>query len=226
MGPLSEAAGPATVGSNNRPFTPSLLLGLALRPVPLALIQPALDALVAAVRRRHPDLLERVSAYADSGICIDPTDLPFVLLLTLDPARPRLTARRALEPGEASATIRGSLDALIALTDGKVDGDALFFTRKLIIEGDTEIVVALRNAIDGADIDLTEDLAATCGPLAGPVRSLIRVAAGVIGRLGQDMEAVRATVIAPALARAEMQSARIAAVERDVARLRRTGSGR
>ncbi len=42
---------------------------------------------------------------------------------------------------------------LIGLLDGTYDGDALFFTRDLVIEGDTAAVLALRNAIEDANLD-------------------------------------------------------------------------
>jgi predicted lipid carrier protein YhbT len=213
-------------GSPGSSFSPAFLLGLALRPVPLALAQPVLDALVAALHRRHPDILERVAPYATGAIGIDPVDLPVALILSPDPARPRLTLRRVIDPETVAATIRGPLEALIDLAEGKADGDALFFTRRLTVEGDTELVVALRNAIDGADIALADDIAAACGPLAGPARSALSLADGLRRRLARDMENLRSALLAPALARADMQSARIAAVERDLAKLRRPGAGR
>jgi predicted lipid carrier protein YhbT len=53
---------------------------------------------------------------------------------------------------------------------GAEDGDALFFSRDLAVEGDTAAVLALRNAMDDAELDLTEELAALSGPLAAPLR--------------------------------------------------------
>jgi Putative lipid carrier protein len=145
------------------PFSPVLLLGLALKPVRPAVLQPVFDALLRMVRRRHPDILDRLESFRDKVVCIDPVDLPFVLLLEPDPEDPRLTVRRLVDADEVHATIRGPLETLIALAEGKVDGDALFFSRQLQIEGDTEVVVALRNAIDGAGIDLVADLTSVLG---------------------------------------------------------------
>ena len=54
----------------------------------------------------------------------------------------------------------------MGLVDGSYDGDALFFSRDLVVEGDVEAVLALRNAIDDAGIDLVADTAALFGPLA------------------------------------------------------------
>lgn len=46
------------------------------------------------------------------------------------------------------------------MVHGALDGDALFFSRDILIEGDTEAVLALRNAVDDAEIDLAGEIAA------------------------------------------------------------------
>ena len=51
----------------------------------------------------------------------------------------------------------------MGLIDGSYDGDALFFSRDLVVEGDIEAVIALRNAIDDAGVDLVADTAALLG---------------------------------------------------------------
>ena len=203
------------------PFSPVLLLGLALKRVRPALLQPIFDTMLKVVRRRHPDILERMEAFADAAVCIDPIDLPFVLLLEPDPVNPRLTVRHEVDPDEVSATVRGPLDTLIALAEGKVDGDALFFSRQLVVEGDTEVVVALRNAIDGAGIDLVADIASALGPFGRPLRSVADAALGLFGRLRDDVETLRQAAIAPALQGAAAQSARIAELEAEVKALRK-----
>ncbi len=203
------------------PFSPVLLLGVALKPVRPQLLQPIFDSMLGIIRRRHPDILERMADYADKPVCIDPTDLPFVILLDPNPEEPRLTVRREIDPAEVAATIHGPLEMLIALAEGKVDGDALFFSRRLVIEGDTEVVVALRNAIDGAGIDLIEDISQHLGPLGRPFRGLAGAAIGLIGRLRDDFEMLRSSLIAPAVKDVDAQSARIAALEGEVKQLRK-----
>ena len=49
------------------------------------------------------------------------------------------------------------------MVDGHLDGDALFFSRELIVEGDTEAVVVLRNALDDLDGSIADDVAAFYG---------------------------------------------------------------
>ncbi len=52
-------------------------------------------------------------------------------------------------PGEA--TIRGSLAAFKTLAERRQDPDQLFFQRRLIIEGDTELGLALKNLLDSLE---------------------------------------------------------------------------
>lgn len=52
-------------------------------------------------------------------------------------------------PGEA--TIRGALGAFKTLAQRKRDPDQLFFQRRLAIEGDTELGLALKNLLDSLD---------------------------------------------------------------------------
>ena len=205
------------------PFSPVLLLGLALRPVRPALLQPLFDAMLRVVRARHPDILERLEAYGDRMVCIDPVDLPFALLLEPDPAQPRLTVRRFVDAGEVHATIRGPLETLIALAEGRMDGDALFFSRQLVVEGDTEVVVALRNAIDGAGIDLVADLTSALGPLARPARRAAGAVLEAVSGLRAGVETVRQSLIAPALQGAAARDARLAELEAEVKALRKAG---
>ena len=58
------------------------------------------------------------------------------------------------------------------MIDGQTDSDALFFNRELTVTGNTEAIVALRNALDDMDVTLADDVAAAFGPLSRPVRTL------------------------------------------------------
>lgn len=129
------------------------LLALALRPLPLTLLQPLLAVLMRRIGKRHPGLYERLGSHATKRFGIAPTDLPFAFVVEPDPVRPAAAAVRRLPP-RLDATIRGPLLGLIGMAEGTLDGDALFFSRTLVVEGDVEAVLALRNAIDDARIDL------------------------------------------------------------------------
>ncbi|RMF14537.1 MAG: hypothetical protein D6757_06105, partial [Alphaproteobacteria bacterium] len=82
----------------------------------------------------------------------------------------------------ADARVTGPLTALLNVATGAVDGDALFFSRDLMIEGDTALVVALRNAFDDAHLDLAE-LIGPPEPLRRPLVRLTRRARRDLGSL-------------------------------------------
>jgi predicted lipid carrier protein YhbT len=146
-------------------------LGLAARPLPLPPLNLLLGRLTRRLAAAHPTLLRRLGSHAASRFLIDPTDLPWVLLLHPGPAA--MTAHPRARPPAHEARIAGPLSAFLAMMHGAEDGDALFFSRDLTVEGDTAAVLALRNAMDDAELDLTEELAALAGPLASPLRRML-----------------------------------------------------
>ena len=139
-------------------------VALLARPLPLLPLSRLLGALVRRMSRDNPALLRRLGAYRGRRYLIDPADLPFVLLL--DTGLPGIAAHRRDRPPAHDARITGLLSAFLAMMHGSEDGDALFFSRDLMIEGDTEAVLALRNAIDDAELDLAATLGQVSGPLA------------------------------------------------------------
>lgn len=156
---------------------------LGLWPVPLPLIALAIERLVRSIAWRHPALFERLGAHAGKRIALRAVDLPFVIALTLDPADPAVSVVRTDEGGDEETRICGPLAALIGLANGRYDGDALFFSGDLSIEGDIEAILALRNALDDAEIDLLQEGAALLGPLAEPFERVARPAAWLFERI-------------------------------------------
>ncbi|MTI17712.1 hypothetical protein E1162_10715 [Rhodobacteraceae bacterium RKSG542] len=134
---------------------PPLFSG-ALRLVP----PPPLGfVLTRAVRRlavQRPDLFERLDVYRHAHFIIDPIDIPHVfrLIPNGEHATVEMIARSKCPKG--TAKISGPLVVLLGLVDGTYDGDAVFFTRDLVIEGDTDAVLALRNTMEEADLTPAE----------------------------------------------------------------------
>ncbi len=183
----------------------------ASRPIPGPMVQPVLDLMVAVLRRRHPGAWERLTELDEGDVLIDPVDMPRAFRIGLGPAGVRLELcdRDVM----ADAVVRGEMRCLLDLMEGRTDGDALFFSRDLTIEGDTELVVALRNALDGEDIDLLADLGAALGPLAG----LLNPARQAALQLHEGMAALRGALLSPA-------NRRLDTLERRLNRLERKGS--
>lgn len=169
------------------PMLPAVAASLLARLIPSVLTRPAFAFAMAAMRRRHPGILGRLGPSARALVVIDPSDLPVSFALDLRPSDPVLRLATARDGKHAAVTVRGPLATLIALVEGRLDGDALFFSRDLTITGDMEPVVALRNALDGEEIDLARELLAPLGPLSGPAARALRAAgrtmAGPLGEL-------------------------------------------
>lgn len=163
------------------------LVAWGLRPLPLLPLEIALRHLLAGIIERHPDLTDRLEGSGSRRIAIDPNDLPFAILLETGDRTIRLRLERELGKESVHARICGPLLALIGLVDGTYDGDALFFSRDLTIEGDIEAVLALRNAIDDAEIGLLHELTVSAGAFAAPFDRAARGVASVLQRaFGND----------------------------------------
>lgn len=131
--------------------------------LPLPFIQPVLSRLARRIARQRPELFSRLGHHCNKNFLIDPVNLPFMFLLRPRPEAPLLRAHRRTARPEHDACIAGSLLSLLDMIDGRLDGDALFFSRSLTIEGDIEAVVTLRNALDDLDGSVADDLANAFG---------------------------------------------------------------
>jgi predicted lipid carrier protein YhbT len=143
-------------------------LTLCLAPLPLGLVQVPSALLFRRVLARHPRLFDRLGEHARKRFGFVPTDLPFAYEVL--PSGPSIQVVRPHALLRADATISGPIVLLLALLEGRVDGDALFFARQLEISGDTEAILALRNALDDCDLDLPRAVGDLAGPLALPVQ--------------------------------------------------------
>lgn len=135
-----------------------------LRPLPLFILQPLLSRIASNVIGRRPELFRRLGIHQHKYYLIDPLNLPFAFLLRPESTSPSLKAVRRSDRPFYDARIAGTFLTLLDMVDGRLDGDALFFSRDLVVEGDTEAVVVLRNALDDLDGSIADDVAALYGP--------------------------------------------------------------
>ncbi len=159
------------------PLSPVLLLGLALHVAPRALLDFALSDALRCAERRYPRVFERLAELGDARFLIDPIDLPIRFLLRLSEGCPALSLAPEgdMDP-PPDAAVRGPLVDLLALLEGRLDGDALFFSRQLTVEGDTEKVLVLRNAIEGDEVNVVELLLERVAPFDRLLRPALRPA--------------------------------------------------
>lgn len=201
-------------GASVPPFSPVLLAGMAMPGFARPVVGRIAQSFASGLWTRHRKNFERISDFEGARFLIDPVDLPMVFILELAPDGPQLTILPETEdPEEVSATIRGSLRALLDLAEGRVDGDTLFFNRDLSIEGDTEAVVALRNAVDDADLHLLEEFAETFGPFARPALFVAERSAALFKRVSEDADVLQQALLSPLSKRMTSQETRLADLE-------------
>jgi O2-independent ubiquinone biosynthesis accessory factor UbiT len=144
---------------------------LPLPPLPLFLLQPVLGRVVRRVAAENPGMFNRLGPHRQAVYLIDPTNMPFRLLLRPDPENLMLRAISNRGMPVHTARIAGKFLDLLRLMDTDADGDALFFSRELEVTGNTEAVVCLRNALDDVDGSVAEAVADMFGP---PGRAALR----------------------------------------------------
>lgn len=139
-----------------------------LKPIPVPVVRQVGQLAFDRVIDRHPTLLDRLGEFGGKTYCFAPVDLPFEFAVT-----PRLARVRAAHRGRIlryDAKISGPVILLLALAEGRLDGDAEFFGRQIAIDGDMEAVLALRNAVENDAVDFVLDLTPARGPLQGPMQ--------------------------------------------------------
>jgi predicted lipid carrier protein YhbT len=145
-------------------------LSQSINLAPLPLVQQVTQLVFNQALRQHPNLFDRLGSHASKSFRFTPTDLDLSFIVV--PARRTITVSRKARAKTADATAGGPMLTLLALLEGRIDGDAMFFARSLSIAGDMEAMLALRNALDDSGFDLPRDLGQAAGPLAPLVTRL------------------------------------------------------
>jgi len=157
-----------------------------------ACLGPPLGLAVRRTLSRHPRLLDRLGWSEERVVLIEPQGLSFGFVLRCSACSASISVCAAGAAPDADARIRGPLPDLLDLVSGAADGDAQFFARTLFVDGDTALVVALRNALDDARIDPLADFLPLPKRLQAPARRLLPRLAGLARRASGDIAQIEA----------------------------------
>ncbi len=181
----------------NVTFSPLLLVGPVLRPLPTGPGRVAARAVVRRVVERAPGLAERLGDVR-AVVHIQPTELPVTLVLHMRDGTVDADVRRVGEAAERGtppdARVAAPVAVLFGLLEGEADGDALFFRRDLDIAGDTGLVMRLRYALDEAGLTGEALMDALPPLLHAPVRRLVALYRHAEGDFARFQEALLAPV--------------------------------
>ncbi len=177
-------------------FSPILLAGILSQPLPKKLLNRLIEVASDKLSINHPDVIERLNTIVGTCFVINPTDLPYSIKITVkdDDIEASLHDDNGTTP---DVCISGALTVLIDLLSSKADGDALFFSRGISVEGDTEALLTLRNALDSEDIDFWHELLDIVGPLRYPADLIAKGLGKFSQRITSDMEIIANAITAP-----------------------------
>lgn len=200
-------------------FSPGLVFGLGLAFCPLPLLQYVVQSFAYRLNNHYPALQERLSEVSGKSFALILPDMPFNTLLEVDGGVVAVTLHPKQKPLFAEVTLQGSSQTFLALLEGNVDGDALFFSRELCVEGDTEALLILRNALDNAQIDLREIVFSVFGPLSG----IAAQAAAPLEKLGtrfiRDMNLLYRAAVSPLVQRQHYLAENLRDIDQRLAKL-------
>lgn len=209
-------------------FTPFLLANPFIRNAPTFLVARICHQAMATMHHRYRPVFERIAEQEAFALLISPTDLDLQFYLKIDADHPELRPARHGEEETIAAQISGPLPALLELLQGSSDGDALFFSRTLRIEGRTELVVALRNALDGESIDLRSAVAESFGVMGPAAKVALGLAEKIYRQLQHDMNRTADALTSPTATRllglekrTSAQAATMAEIEKTIQRRNR-----
>ena len=149
------------------PVFPSALVSASLKFLPVPLVQAATDIALAHIKNKHPCLFSNLKALPKSQILIELSDFPFFILFSFgNKTDSSIDILSPLDSISYSTKIKGSLETLLLMLEGKTDGDEEFFSRSIQIFGNTSAIVSFRNVLDRESISLYDDIVAPLGSLA------------------------------------------------------------
>jgi len=124
------------------------LLRVPLSVVPFSLQMPVLQRFVTPIFAEHR--LEGEMDFLDGRwMQVQVTDIGYCFQVSVEDDQLLFRAAEA----EADVTFSANLNDLILVAARKQDPDTLFFQRRLVIEGDTALGLAVKNLIDAVEWD-------------------------------------------------------------------------
>ena len=151
---------------------------------PLLPLNKALGLIVHRLVRKHPDVMDRLAPIAGTRFLITASDIGLSFLVLIQAQTIQAQAVRGRTPVDVS--VKGPIRQLVALLEGDLDGDALFFSRDLVIEGDTELLLTLRNAVDSANIELQREIPLLFAPFDQAAATVFTTANSAFHRAEQE----------------------------------------
>lgn len=125
----------------------------ALKPMNLAPAQAQQALLTTALSKVLTQALldDELEFLQNNWLHVDITDVPFHFYLSVDDNK-KLVIKKQLEQ-EPNVCFAGDTQSMLQLMSRNIDPDTLFFQRKLLVTGDTELGLEIKNFLDDMDLE-------------------------------------------------------------------------
>ncbi|KAB0559698.1 hypothetical protein C1N64_05270 [Pantoea sp. SGAir0215] len=123
------------------------IIGLPAKIAPFTLKKPLLQQLL-NWQFRHVLAEGELDFLQGRFLGIEILDMHLTWMTTLEDGR-----LKVLQHAEADVWFRGNANDLLLVAARKADPDMLFFQRRLLIEGDTELGLEVKNVMDAIELD-------------------------------------------------------------------------
>ncbi len=184
-----------------------MLSGIASRFVPQGFLEFALAKTSRKIAFNHPGILTRLEPIYGKTFEFEPLEFPRLIRVRFFAENVEIKWIKKTETNSPDVKICGTFLALLSLLEGTEDGDSLFFSRQITVEGDTEALLTLRNALDSEDIELLEEL--FDGPLSKPAKVIAETGSIFHQQLSTDMEKVNRAMVKPIVSALKSQGREI-----------------
>ena len=152
---------------------------------PYFLKQYLLDLLSSRINHLYSKLIFRLKALENKIIIYKPTFSEKFLKMTILNGKIRIKIGTANDVKNADVKISCEIIDLLKLSEGEVDGDALFFSRNIVIEGNAEILVLLRNALENEGLEFRNIISPKNAIFAASINRIITEIDTKLGKVDQ-----------------------------------------
>ena len=178
-------------------FNSSLLYGLLAKPIICRpIIQIGISKLTKLFIDKHPRVIKKMSQFSPSRMVLVPLDMPFDFFVEFSNESLQINIiDKNTYLGKNLTKITASIDVFVKMLEGNLDGDALFFSRKLIIEGETTIIVALRNILEAENVNIKNDIKKSLGIFYPAFTFLNNIFLTLKNELDQNLGVVKSSMV-------------------------------
>lgn len=205
------------VKSLNNQMLTGTIIGVGASVVPSSIIRRAIAAIVRKMHIKHPGLQDRLSSLAGRSFLFVILDMPFNILMHIDNGIMNCEVADKHSELPSDVTIQAASHKLTALLAGEEDGDALFFSRDLEVEGNTEAMLILRNALDSEDIDIEDIAYSVLGPFSGFARRIGQPLRRLSHKIIDDINHINHALALPVMRRQDEAAIRMEELEKRLA---------